>query len=511
KIEELLARTTYVARWTTKLCEITGNSPRHFQDQAPPDEYSRNWYEWIARRVRENVPYDELAAGIVLGISREPGRSYQDFIQEESAYYRAQEPADFTARATMPYYWAKHTSRTPEERALNFSYAFLGVRIECAQCHKHPFDRWTKDDFQSFTALFERVGFGVAEDGKQAHQELLNKLADKGNQAQRVRARLTRAQNGEIVPWQEVFLSRAGTRVEKGKVVKIAEPITPHVLGGAEVGLQTDDDPRQALVSWMRRKDNPYFARVFVNRVWAEYFGVGIIQPPDDLNLANPPSNAALLEYLTEAFIQHGFDMRWLHREIVSSRAYQRSLAANDTNRLDERNFSRAVARRLPADALFDAIAQATCSSADVARATSDVAERAIGPKGGALIGRYGYGNYASTVFGRSPRETNCDCSASNEPNLLQAIYTQNDKDVLAAIDRKGGWLNEIRPQLVSGSAGERAALVKEAFLRTLSRAPTAKEAQLSESHLAEVGDRAEGFQELVWALLNSREFLTNH
>jgi len=107
--------------------------------------------------------------------------------------------------------------------------------------------------------------------------------------------------------------------------------------------------------------------------------------------------------------------------------------------------------------------------------------------------------------------ETNCDCSASNEPNLLQAIYTQNDKDVLAAIDRKGGWLNEIRPQLVSGSAGERAALVKEAFLRTLSRAPTAKEAQLSESHLAEVGDRAEGFQELVWALLNSREFLTNH
>ena len=511
KIEELLARTTYVARWTTKLCEITGNSPRHFQDQAPPDEYSRNWYEWIARRVRENVPYDELAAGIVLGISREPGRSYQDFIQEESAYYRAQEPADFTARATMPYYWAKHTSRTPEERALNFSYAFLGVRIECAQCHKHPFDSWTKDDFQSFTALFERVGFGVAEDGKKAHQELLNKLADKGNQAQRVRARLTRAQNGEIVPWQEVFLSGAGTRVEKGKVVKIAEPITPHVLGGAEVGLQTDDDPRQALVSWMRRKDNPYFARVFVNRVWAEYFGAGIIQPPDDLNLANPPSNAALLEYLTEAFIQHGFDMRWLHREIVSSRAYQRSLAANDTNRLDERNFSRAVARRLPADALFDAIAQATCSSADVARATSDVAERAIGPKGGALIGRYGYGNYASTVFGRSPRETNCDCSASNEPNLLQAIYTQNDKDVLAAIDRKGGWLNEIRPQLVSGSAGERAALVKEAFLRTLSRAPTAKEAQLSESHLAEVGDRAEGFQELVWALLNSREFLTNH
>src|SRR5262245_49586318 len=247
KIEELLARPTYVARWTTKLCEITGNSPRHFEDQAPPEEYSRNWYEWIARRVRENVPYDELAAGIVLGVSREPGRSYQDYIEEESAYYRSQEPADFTARATMPYYWAKHTSRTPEERALNFSYAFLGVRIECAQCHKHPFDRWTKADFLSFTALFERVGFGVAEDGKKAHQELLNKLADKGNQAQRVRARLTRAQNGEIVPWQEVFLAKAGTRVEKGKVVKVNEPVTPRVLGGTETSLQAGDDPRQAL------------------------------------------------------------------------------------------------------------------------------------------------------------------------------------------------------------------------------------------------------------------------
>src|SRR5206468_4786787 len=135
KIEELLARPTYVARWTTKLCEITGNSPRHFQDQAPPEEYSRNWYEWIARRVSKNVPYDELVAGIVLGRSRRPGQSYQDYIAEQSAYYRAEDPTDFAARETMPYYWAKHNTRMPEERALNFGYAFLGVRIECAQCH----------------------------------------------------------------------------------------------------------------------------------------------------------------------------------------------------------------------------------------------------------------------------------------------------------------------------------------------------------------------------------------
>jgi hypothetical protein len=381
KIEELLTRPTYVARWTTKLCEITGNSPRHFQDQAPPEEYSRNWYEWIARRIRENVPYDELVAGIVLGRSRQLGQTYEDYIQEESAYYRAHEPADFTARETMPYYWAKHTSRTPEERALNFSYAFLGVRIECAQCHKHPFDRWTQSDFKSFTALFDRVGFGVAEGDRKAYQAMLVKLGDRGNQAQRVRARLKRAQNGEVVPWQEVFLAQAGTRVEKGRIVKVPEHITPRVLGGEEVGDGQSEDPRQALIDWMRRKDNPYFARVFINRIWAEYFGVGIINPPDDMNLANPPSNPALLDYLAEGFIDHNFDMKWLHREIANSQAYQRSIRSNETNRLDERNFSRAIARRLPAEFLFDAIEQATGSSAELARATTNVEERAIGPK----------------------------------------------------------------------------------------------------------------------------------
>jgi len=515
KIDELLTRTTYVARWTTKLCEITGNSPRHFQDQAPPEEYSRNWYEWIARRVRENVPYDELVAGIVLGQSRRPGQSYLDYIEEESAVYRQREPADFTARETMPYYWAKHSTRTPEERALNFSYAFLGVRIECAQCHKHPFDRWTQDDFKRFTALFERVGFGVAEGDRKRYQEMLKELGDKGNQAQRVRARLVRAQQGEVVPWQEVFLARAGTRVEKGKIVKLPDAVTPRVLGGEAIGLDQVDDPRRALIDWMRRKDNPYFARVFINRVWAEYFGVGIINPPDDMNLANPPSNPALLDYLAEGFTSHSFDMKWLHREIASSQAYQRSLKSNETNRLDERNFSRAVARRLPAEVLFDAIEQATSASDKLLRAATDVEERAIGPKGGALAGRYGYSNYASTVFGRSPRDTNCDCSASNEPNLLQAIYIKNDKEVLAALDRKEGWLHEIGVQIAKKSLDEKQLnvdkLIHEAFLRTVSRPPTASEVERGKSHLAQVRDPAEGLHELLWVLLNTREFLTNH
>jgi hypothetical protein len=514
KIDELLERPTYAARWTTKLCDITGNSPRHFQDQAPPDEYARHWYEWMERRVRENVPYDKLVAGIVLGTSRRPGQSYADYAKEESAYYRTANPPDFTARETMPYYWARHVARTPEERALNFSYAFLGVRIECAQCHKHPSDRWTQDDFTGFTALFDRVGYGVHPDDRKTYQGMLDKLGDKGNQGQRVRARLERAQKGEVVPWLEVFLAPPGTRVEKNTVAKVAKPVAPRVLGGDAVELQPTDDPRRPLLDWMRRKDNPYFARVFVNRVWAEYFGAGIINPPDDMNQASPPSNAALLDYLANGFVERGFDMKWLHREIANSHAYQRSLTANETNRLDERNFSRAVARRLPAEVLFDAIDQATAGSAALDRVTTGVEERAIGPKGGALVGRYKHGNYASTVFGRSARDSNCDCSASNEPNLLQAIYLRNDKDVLAALNRKGGYLHEVGPRLAKKPGAGNAdidAVVKEAFLRTLGRPPSAAEAKRSAAHLAQAGDRAEGLHDLLWALLNTREFITNH
>ncbi|MBW3540336.1 MAG: DUF1553 domain-containing protein [Planctomycetes bacterium] len=254
---------------------------------------------------------------------------------------------------------------------------------------------------------------------------------------------------------------------------------------------------------------------MFINRVWAEYFGVGIVEPPDDMNQANPPSNAALLDYLDEGFIEQGFDMKWLHREIASSHAYRRSLQANATNRLDERNFSRATTRRLPAAVLFDAIAQATAGSAELARWATDLEERAIGPKGGALIGRYRDGDYAATVFGRSTRDANCDCSASNEPNLLQAIYMQNDKDLLAALDRKSGWLHEVRERVAKQRRDEAALdtgkLINEAFLRTVGRPPTAAEVERSTLHLERVGDPVEGLHEVLWALLNTREFITNH
>ncbi len=188
-------------------------------------------------------------------------------------------------------------------------------------------------------------------------------------------------------------------------------------------------------MDWMRSEDNPYFARSFVNRVWANYFNVGIVEPPDDMNLANPPSNEALLDYLTEQFVAHGYDMKWLHREIANSHAYQRSWRANETNRLDNRNFSHAVIRRLPAEVAYDALVLATAADDKLQAVCHDYEQRAIGPSSGG-DGRRG-GDYVLTLFGKPARSTNCDCERSNEPSLLQTIFLRNDQTMLGLLERQ--------------------------------------------------------------------------
>ena len=569
KIDELLERPTYAARWATKLCDITGDTPRGFQGQPAATEMARSWYAWIERRVAENTPYDDLIAGIVLGTSREPGQDYGAYTKQESAYYHDGSEADYADRETMPYFWARRNIRKPEEKALNFSYAFLGVRLECAQCHKHPFDQWTQDDFNRFTGFFEGITYGTptdARDAFKAMQEDLN-LSKNGGEARRQVAKLLK--EGKTVPFQEVYIRRtsSSTKGRSSKDDPKAKTSAPRVLGGEEVDLASGDDPREPIMEWMRREDNPYFARAFVNRVWAEYFQVGIINPPDDMNQANPPSNQALLDHLARGFVAQGFDMKWLHREIANSLAYQRTWRPNETNRLDERNFSRASARRLPAETLLDAVVSATAGPDDLARATTDLEERAIGPKLGSGTPRGG-NDYAARVFGRSTRDTNCDCSASDEPNLLQSIFLQNDQEIFAALDRKGGWLDEIArspadaalaeaddlerklDKLRDGGKGKdmdkdkdrdrreaarrledriadlrheakesrRAAslgdvdeVIREAYLRSLSREPEAGELELARAHLDGADDARKGLRDLMWALLNTKEFITNH
>lgn len=458
KIEALLDSPAYAAWWTTKLCDITGNNPRRAAEQQLGDQQARQWYDWIYRRVRDNVPYDKIVEGIALATSRQPGQSYEDYCQEMSSYFRPDNPADFSQRETMPYFWSRaREGAQAKEKALSFSYAFLGVRLQCAECHKHPFDQWTKDDFDQFTAFFEPVAYGNRPDSRKQYQEMLEKVTGglKGGMAQRKLADAVK--QGDTVPWREVFVAASGRpnanakgKGKNNKNKKNAQPrrvVTPKLLGEDEgVDLARNADPRAALMDWMREQDNPYFAKAFVNRVWASYFNVGIIEPPDDMNLANPPSNEPLLDYLAQGFIAHGYDMKWLHREIASSRTYQLSYRVNETNRLDERNFSHAVLRRLPAEVAYDAVAQATASDTELVAYRDNHEQRAIGPASSGR--RRGTNNFALQVFGKPDRLTNCDCERSVEPSLLQALFLRNDQDVLKMIDRPEGWVRQVSAEL---------------------------------------------------------------
>ncbi len=239
-------------------------------------------------------------------------------------------------------------------------------------------------------------------------------------------------------------------RRTKGEKGRNREPAAQYgkLLGGEELDLAKHDDPRTALLDWLRSTIRDVPGTAFVNRVWANYFNVGIIHPPDDMNLANPPSNAELLDYLTAGFVEHQYDMKWLHREICNSRAYQLSWRPNETNQLDTRNFSRAVPRRLPAEVAYDAVVMATAGDEELAKLADNDKDRAIGlgnlnglqPGAG---GANAHAAYALTVFGRPARATNCDCERSAEPSLLQTIYLQNDSETLSFIERTGGWQKE--------------------------------------------------------------------
>ena len=515
KIDELLERPTYAAWWTTRLCDWLGNTEENLPvggEQGVRREKSAQWYDWIYRRIRDNTPYDDLVEGIVLARSRRPGQTAEEYFAEMSAYFRADNPADFAARETMPYFWTRGRFTPPQP--LRFSYAFLGVRLECAECHKHPYDQWTKEDYEGFQTFFDGVGYNSGD--RRLVQDMKSDLGltadqDSGDY-KRLFAKL--AASGTVVPWQEVTVASLERSLQKRRRAKddkatAGRVLTPKLLGGAEVLTSEYDDARMPLMEWLRQPDNPYFARALVNRVWANYFGVGIVDPPDDMNLANPASNEPLLETLAQGFVTHGYDLKWLHREITNSRAYQLSWKPNATNRGDIRNFSRAVVRRLPAEVLYDALIHATAAGSQQTAMHGDLAvvrARAIGVSSG--YNRH-ESSYALQLFGKPARAGICDCQRSDEPSLLQTVYLRNDAELLALLDRKDGWLKQVAGR--KDSADRAAHFVHEAYLRTFSRAPTTSETDVALEHLKAADGVTAGLRDLLWALLNSREFLLNH
>ncbi|MCL4204431.1 MAG: DUF1549 domain-containing protein [Pirellulaceae bacterium] len=591
KIDELLETPQYAAWWATKLCDFTGNNEAQLVNVTPVQgTASQQWYDWIYRRIAENTPYDDLVAGILTAVSRPPDQSYLEYCKEMSDLYRAGSQDSFADLPNMTHYWARRDFREVDARVIGVAYSFMGIRIECAQCHKHPFDQWSKDDFDQFKNLFA----GVVANGNAApnpetrrqYDQLVQQLGVgslRGNDLRRELPRLLR--EGKSVPFPEVFVNVPQSRTGRGGRGPAAPP-TARLLGGDTIDLTKTRDPRVDLMDWLRSEDNRFFAPAFVNRVWASYFHAGIVNPPDDLSLANPPSNKALLDHLARGFVASGFDMKWVHREIANSRTYQLSWQPNATNAGDERNFSRAVPRRLPAEVLYDAVQQATSSDDEIANLQRNVRERAIAiPGSGNRAGRARTSAYALTIFGRSTRESNCDCDRSMESSLLQTVYLHNDQEVLRLIEsRRGGWVEQAARQLRGGAAetgtaasgsteargqrylqgqiaeaearirrlrqsgDKRAAeqlqtrvaamkkrleslqpakvaapaptqiatadlngLIRQTYLRTVSRYPGEDEIGRARQYLEESGDPVKGMQDLLWALLNTKEFLVNH
>jgi hypothetical protein len=301
------------------------------------------------------------------------------------------------------------------------------------------------------------------------------------------------------VPWPEVFVSAPGEKLPKD-----AEdlPKLGKLLGGDEVDALTAADPRVTVARWLRAKDNPYFAAAFANRLWAHYMGRGLVNPPDDFNLANPPSHPELLDYLARGFIDSGFDMKWLHRQIAGSRTYQLSWRQLPGNRSDERNYSHALVRRLPAEVAVDAVQLATAGAKELAESPVNLKGRRIAVQPTADLRRTEYG---LAVFGKPLRTANCDCEREVDPSLLQAVYLRNDPDVAKMLDRPGGWLSEIKP------SDDPDKLIEDAYLRTLGRLPAESERARCKTYLDESPALAEGMRDLVWSLLNTQEFVTNH
>ena len=603
KIDELLERPAYAAWWATRFSDWTGNNAGKLNNiekaQISTTRFSSDWYEWLRVRIEQNMPYDDMMEGIVLAVSRLEDESYAQYCERMSDYYHKEPKGSFVDQPSMPYYWARKEFQKPEERALGFAYSFLGLRIQCAQCHKHPFDQWTKDDFDRFKLFFGQLDYKAGPGTQAADKEMLAKLGidleemKKKQGGQDIRkALLEQLNKGEIIPFNELHVTKdrnaerkvANKDKQKGKQPQVVAGRTAKILGGDEVAIGKMDDPREALMDWMRGQDNPYFARSIVNRIWSGYFNVGIVEPTDDLSLANPPSNDALLDYLADAFREHGYDLKWLHREIANSRTYQLSFQPNDTNRHDEHNFARSVPRRLPAEVAVDAVELATMSDFEAASWRSSLKGRAIA---GSVVDYRANGNgkgktdYALSIFGRSIRDSNCECDRSSESSLLQTVFLQNDQEVLDKVGGKGKWVdqvvkrgepekdakeaekilkqrqarkmaeatvaqlkerlakaekNDLKPARVEAMKNEIAkreqavaqitvdepkpsaavqfdakAVIRQAYLRSLSRFPTDSEVERATMYFEESGDPSRGTKDLLWALINTKEFIVNH
>jgi hypothetical protein len=493
KIDHLLAHPLHAALWATKFCDITGNNTDLLEN--PPilkPRRSQMWHDWFRTRIAQNMPYDQIVRGVLCATSRD-GQTPEDWLKQVNAIDEAMQKgfdSTYAERPTLDLFWRRQQNVTLDQWGEKTAAAFLGVRLECAQCHKHPFDRWTQVDYRAYANTFARVSVGTSPAAKRMIDEENTRRRGKGQR------------NNQLIQVREVFVAEqpraALPHPDSGR------PLPPRALGGPQLDVKPGEDPRQTLFEWMRSPDNPFFARSFVNRVWGHYLGVGIVDPVDDFKLSNPPSNERLLDLLAREFIEHGYDIRHIERTILASRTYQLSSSANATNRLDRNNYSHAYVRPMMAEVVVDVLNEALGVPEDFGRDVAPPGARAI-EVGSSRVQNNNLA-YAFRIFGRPTRSSTCDCERAMEPALPQKLYFMVDPAVQTKLrDPKG------RLQKLLDSKKSDKDILEELFLATLGRYPTEKDKKTFAAHRDRVSDRRQAFTDTLWALINTREFVLNH
>jgi hypothetical protein len=389
------------------------------------------FHQWLDRRIASNEPLDAMVRDLLTATGG-------TFDNPPTNYFQLE--------------------RNTLKLAENVAQAFLGMRIQCAQCHNHPFDRWTMNDYYGFAAFFAQVGRKRAAD-----------------------------------PRETIVFDAGSGEVQHPLTGK---PATPKFLGG-EAPRVADRDRREALAAWITAADNPFFSRHVANVAWTHFLGRGIVHEPDDARVSNPPANGPLLDELGRRLVGSGWNFRQLVRDIVTSRTYQRSCQTSESNRLDETNFSHAAVRRQRAEVLLDVLAQVT-----------ETKNRFAGMPAGSRAVQVADGrttNYFLTTFGRATREDACSCAVRMDPSLSQALHMLNGDAVNDRI-RQGRVVERL---LKEGNPPT--AVIDELFLRCDGRMPSERERIETLAAVLQATDRKQALEDVFWAILNSPEFLFNH
>ncbi|HEY1339284.1 MAG TPA: DUF1549 and DUF1553 domain-containing protein [Bryobacteraceae bacterium] len=433
-IDKLIAGPAYVDHWTLKWGDLLQNNRKYLGEKG-----AYEFREWIRDSIAQNKPYDKMVREMLTA----SGSSYEN---PAANFYRV--------------------TRDPKPTMEKTTQVFLGVRMVCTQCHDHPFERWTQNQYYEMAAFFSAVGLRP---GYEVGEEI-------------------------------VYNQRSEYDMKHPKDGRVMNPkfIVPASWSGSGAP-PTDQQRRQAYAEWLTARDNPFFAKSTVNRVWSYFFGRGIIDPVDDIRASNPPSNPALLDALAKDFIDRNFDMRYLMRTIANSRTYQASVATNEWNEKDGENFSHAMPRRLSAEELMDALAFAAGVRPVFPEAPPDTrAEQVTDPH----VGKDGF----LDLFGRPARESSCECERRSDLSLPQALNLVNGKTISDAIADANG---RVSKEILSGRSDSE--IVTDLYLSSLSRPPATAELASGVKYLAGGGGRAARAQDLLWALVNSKAFLYNY